>query len=84
MKDSARGKIILMHFLRWIRDHAAAIVTVSGLILLFGSAGSMDYAATTGAADSGLTFIMAVMGAAFTCIGFLSVEGFRYGKGKDL
>ena len=77
MKYSARGKIILKSFLRWIRYNGAAITVITGMILLFGAAGSMDYAAATGGAD-GSGMILAVLGSVMMIVGFL------YGKRKGL
>lgn len=72
MKHSAREKITLMLFLRWISNLAA----IAGFILLFGAAGGMDYAAASGSAAAPSTSWILIIGAALMGMGI-------YGKRKN-
>ena len=76
MKLLENVKTIQMHCLRWISEHMAGLVMFSGFLLMYGAAGTMDYHAATGAADTYMTVILLILGVLLFGVGV-------YGKRKD-
>lgn len=76
MKLLRNVKTIQMHCLRWISEHMTGLVMFSGFLLMYGAAGTMDYHAATGTADTYISVILLIIGLLLFGVG-------AYGKRKD-
>ena len=76
MKLLRNVKTIRMRCLKWICKHMAALVMFAGFMLMYGAAGTMDYHAATGTADTYMSVILLILGLMLFGVG-------TYGKRKD-